>query len=259
MGTYALITGASAGLGREFAKLAAADKSNLVLVARRKNELDALAKELEVAHGIETLVVACDLAEKGAPETILRAVAARGADVEVLINNAGFGSNGAFWELDASRELGMVEVNVTALVTLTRGLLPDMVKKGRGRVLNIGSTAGFQPGPFMATYYASKAFVNSFTEALAFELRGTGVTATLSCPGATATEFAGVAGNDKSPLFKSGGVATAEAVAREAYTAMKAGKPLVVHGFKNKAGVQALRVSARSAILKISAKLNNPA
>jgi short-subunit dehydrogenase len=259
MGTYALITGASAGLGREFAKLAAADKSNVVLVARRKNELDALAKELEAAHGVETLVVACDLADPGAPKAIAREVEARGADVEVLINNAGFGSNGAFWELDALRELGMVEVNVTALVSLTRTFLPAMVRQGRGRVLNIGSTAGFQPGPFMATYYASKAFVNSFTEALAFELRGTGVTATLSCPGATATEFAGVAGNEKSPLFKAGGVATAESVAREAYAAMKAGKAMVVHGFKNKAGVQALRVSPRSAVVKIAAKLNKPA
>jgi len=258
MTTFAVITGASAGLGREFSKLAAAEGKGVVLVARRKSELDALARELEAEHKVQTIVVPVDLADKSAPDTIFREVEARGADVEYLINNAGFGSNGAFWELDPARELGMIEVNVTALAALTRLFLPAMVKKGRGRILNIGSTAGFQPGPFMATYYASKAFVNSFTEALAFELRGTGVTATVSCPGATATEFAGVAGTDKSALFKSG-VADAKTVAREAFDAMKSGKVTFVHGFKNKAGVQALRISPRSAVVAIAAKLNRPA
>jgi short-subunit dehydrogenase len=258
MTTFALITGASAGLGREFAKLAAAEGKGIVLVARRKAELDALARELETEHKVETLVIPVDLTDRGAPKVIHREVEARGADVEYLINNAGFGSSGAFWELDTTRELGMIEVNITALVTLTQLFLPAMVKKGRGRILNIGSTAGFQPGPFMATYYASKAFVNSFTESLAFELRGTGVSATVSCPGATATEFAQVAGTDKSALFKSG-VADARTVARQAFTAMTKGKARVVHGFKNKAGVQALRVSPRAAVIAMAAKLNRKA
>jgi uncharacterized protein len=148
-------------------------------------------------------------------------------------------------------------VNVRALVELTHAFVRPMVERGRGRILNLGSTAGFQPGPFMATYYASKAFVNLFTEALAYELRGTGVTATVSCPGATATEFAAVAGNEKSRLFRMG-AASPQEVAKEAYAAMMKGKPMIVHGVKNKLAVQALRVSPRSAVRAIAAALNPP-
>ncbi|NUP08073.1 MAG: SDR family oxidoreductase [Polyangiaceae bacterium] len=258
MKTYAVVTGASAGLGREFAKLLAADGFGLVLVARRRDELETLARELTASHGVEVVVLPSDLTDPTTPTTIVSEIERRGLEVEILVNNAGFGSNGNYWELDTQKELGMIQVNITALAHLTRLLLPGMVAKGRGRILNIGSTAGFQPGPFMATYYASKAFVNSFTEALAFELRGTGVTATLSCPGATATEFARVAGNDKSRLFKMGGTADAATVAKEAYLAMLAGKGTVVHGLKNKAGVQALRVSPRAAIVAVAARLNKP-
>ncbi len=255
MGTFAIVTGASAGLGKEFAKLFAAEGHGLVLVARRRAELEALKSELEAAHKVDVTVIACDLGDPAAPRQIEETL--KDHDVEFLVNNAGFGSNGNFWELDEARELGMVALNVTALVALTRVFLPAMVAKKRGRILNIGSTAGFQPGPFMATYYATKAFVNSFTEALAFELKGTGVTATVSCPGATATEFSATSGIEGSALFKAG-VATAESVALSAYQAMKAGKPRVVHGFKNKAGVQALRLSPRSAVVAIAANLNRP-
>ena len=164
-------------------------------------------------------------------------------------------TSGAFFELDLKRELEMVQVNILALLELTRGVLPGMVARKSGRILNVGSTAGFQPGPFMAAYYASKAFVNSFTEALWYELRGTGVTATVSCPGATATEFATVAGTDRSRLFRMGAASPA-AVAREGYQAMMAGKAIVVHGMKNKLGVQLLRVSPRGAIRAVTASLN---
>ncbi|MFO0618645.1 MAG: SDR family oxidoreductase [Polyangiaceae bacterium] len=256
--TYAVVTGASAGLGREFAKLFAADGHGVILVARRKDALDALARELTESHQVECVVLPCDLGRPGAATELAADIEARGLDVEFLVNNAGFGSNGKFWELDAAREIGMIDLNVTALVALTRALLPAMIARGRGRLLHIGSTAGFQPGPFMATYYASKAFVNSFAEGLAYELKGTGVTSTLSCPGATATEFAGAAGNDKSALFQSGGVMDAATVAGQAYRAMHAGKTRVVHGFKNKAGVAALRVSPRAAVVAIAAKLNKP-
>jgi short-subunit dehydrogenase len=256
--SYAIITGASAGLGREFARLFAADGHGVVLVARRKDALDELAKELSEAHKIDAVVIPCDLGKSGGADALAKDVAARGLDVEFLVNNAGFGSNGKFWELDAAREVGMVELNVTALVALTRAILPAMIEKKRGRVLHIGSTAGFQPGPFMATYYASKAFVNSFSEALSFELKGTGVTSTLSCPGATATEFASASGNENSALFKSGGVMDAKTVATQAYKAMRAGKVRIVHGFKNKAGVAALRVSPRGTVTAIAAKLNKP-
>jgi len=253
--TTALITGASAGLGAEFAKLFAADKHDLLLVARRRDRLDALASELTVAHGVRVHVVAVDLMDPAAPKVILDEVDRLGLEVGFLVNNAGFGSNGNFWELDADRERGMIEVNVTALVVLTRALLPAMVKRGSGRVLNVGSTAGFQPGPFMAGYYATKAFVNSFTEALAFELKGTGVTATVSCPGATETEFAGVAGNDKTAIFKAGAMGAIE-VATDAYRAMLKGQTVVVHGARNKLSAWSVGFSPRSVVTAIAASLN---
>ena len=255
MAMTALITGASAGLGAEFAKLFAADKHDLILVARRRERLDALAAELVKAHGIKANVVAADLAAADGAQVVIKEVDKLGLTVDMLVNNAGFGSTGRFAELDAARESEMVAVNIAVLVTLTRHYLPGMIARKQGRILNIGSTAGFQPGPFMATYYASKAFVNLFTEALAYELKGTGVTATVSCPGATATEFANVAGNDKSALFK-GGAASSVTVAREAYRAMLAGKPMVVHGFKNKISVFASRMSPRFLVRAIAASLN---
>jgi short-subunit dehydrogenase len=251
----ALVTGASAGLGLELARIFAKDKHDLVLVARRREKLDELASELGKAHGVKSLVLAADLADPKAPEAIFEQVAAAKLEVDFLVNNAGFGSNGRFHELDKRKELGMVEVNVTALLHLTRLFLPGMVARKRGRVLNVGSTAGFVPGPFMATYYASKAFVNSFTEALAHELRGTGVTATVLCPGATATEFAAVAGNDKSKLFKSG-VADSASVALYGYRAMLAGKTIAVPGIGNKLTVLAPRITPRVVARSIAARLN---
>jgi short-subunit dehydrogenase len=260
MGT-ALVTGASAGLGTEFAKLFAADGHDVVLVARRKDRLDALAAELRASAGGKAPkihVIAVDLGRADAVATLIAELARLGVEVDYLVNNAGFGSNGAFHALDAARELEMVQVNVTALVALTRALVPGMVARGKGRVLNIGSTAGFQPGPFMAVYYASKAFVNSFTEALWYELKGTGVTATVSCPGATATEFAAEAGNDKSRLFRMG-AARPDQVARDAYRAMHAGRPMLVHGFKNKVGVHGLRFTPRAMARALAGLLNkNP-
>ena len=181
----ALVSGASAGLGVESARLFAGDGHDVVLVARRRDKLEAMAAELPQKHGIVGTVVAEDLAHTGAPERIARALEERNVAIEFLVNNAGFGTLGPFSTANAQRELDLVQVNVTALVHLTRLFLPGMVARRSGRVLNVGSTAGFQPGPFMARYYASKAFVNSFTEALWFELRGTGVSATVSCPGAT--------------------------------------------------------------------------
>jgi hypothetical protein len=251
----ALITGASAGLGRDYARLFAADGHDVVLVARRRERLEELARELTANHGIQAHVLVFDLADPATPERLYAAVRDRQLTIDFLVNNAGFGTVGTFAEGDRRRELEMIQVNVTALVDITRLFLPDMLARRRGHVLNVGSTAGFQPGPFMATYYASKAFVNSFTEALAWELAGTGVTATVSCPGATATEFADHAGNANSLLFKVG-AADSTAVAREAYQAMLAGRRMVVHGLANKLGVQAVRVSPRAAVLGLAARLN---
>jgi short-subunit dehydrogenase len=253
----AIITGASAGIGQHLATLFAKDGHNVVLVARRKDKLEELAQSLRSAHGVEVTTLAIDLGKSEAPQQIFDAL--QGKQIDFLVNNAGFGSNGAFSELDMARELEMVQVNVTSLLHLTRLFLPQMVSRKFGRVLNIGSTAGFQPGPFMATYYASKAFVNHFTEALWYELKDTGVTATVSCPGATATEFANVAGNEKSALFKQPGIATAESVAKEAYDAMVSGKKMIIHGAKNKMAYQSLRVAPRSVVLAMAAKLNKQA
>jgi short-subunit dehydrogenase len=250
----ALITGASAGLGRDFARLFASDGNDTVLVARRRDRLDELAAELR-AGGVRATVIAEDLAAPEAPIRIADRLAADGIEVEFLVNNAGFGTTGSFAEIDLGRELEMIQVNITALVHLTGLLLPAMVARGNGRILNVGSTAGFQPGPGMATYYASKAFVNHFTEGLAHELKETGVTATVSCPGATATEFGEVAGNAKSILFRMG-AASSQAVAREAYDAMMAGKPMVVHGLTNKLAMESLRLSPRAVVRALVANLN---
>jgi short-subunit dehydrogenase len=254
MGT-ALITGASAGLGAEYAKLFAADKHDLVLVARRRDRLEALARELEASHGIKARVVAADLGASGGAAHVLEEVRRLGLQIDFLVNNAGFGASGAFAVLDAARQLEMIQLNIVALVTLTRALLPAMIARRSGRILNVGSTAGFPPGPFMAVYYASKAFVNSFSEGLSYELRGTGVTATVSCPGATATEFAGVAGNSRSLLFRLG-AANAATVARQGYAAMMKGKAMVIHGFKNKLTVQSLRISPRAIARAVAASMN---
>jgi hypothetical protein len=176
MSRAALITGASSGLGTEFARLCASDGADVVLVARRQDRLDPLARQLSADHGIKAHVIAADLAAPDAVDRIVADLEQHDIAVEVLINNAGFGSNGPFAQSNPRGEFDMIAVNVTAIVKLTRALLPQMLARGSGRILNIGSTAGFQPGPYMATYYATKAFVNSFSEALWFELKGTGVT-----------------------------------------------------------------------------------
>lgn len=252
----ALITGASAGLGSDYARLFASDGHDVVLVARRKEKLDELAAELSKEHGIEAHTIAADLADPGAPQSIHDEVKEKGLDIEFLVNNAGFGSNGKFVELDFAGELAMITVNITTLMHLTRLFLPAMIERGHGRILNLGSTAGFQAGPYMATYYASKAFVNHFSEALAHELKDTGVTVTVSCPGATATEFAKVAGNDKSRLFQGGSAATSMDVANHGYRAMMKGKRMAIPGFKNKFLVQTLRMSPRNTVISIAARLN---
>lgn len=252
----ALVTGASAGLGKELASLFARDGHDLVLVARSESKLRTLAGDLSRAQGITAHVVAVDLGDREVPARVLEETRRLGAEVDVLVNNAGFGSNGAFLDLDLAREKEMIAVNCAALLELTHRFVGPMRARGFGRVLNIASTAGFQPGPFMATYYATKAFVISFSEALAFELEGTGVTVTCHCPGATATEFAATAGNDKSRLFQRSGVAEAKDVALHAYRAMRTGEVLSVHGALNKIGVAGLRVTPRSVVRSIAAGLN---
>lgn len=254
----ALITGASAGLGEQFAHRFARDGHDVILVARNEARLNALAERLR-HHKVRTFVMPFDLADPTTPQRLFDAVKAKGLEVDFLVNNAGFGSTGPFLELDVAREKEMLQVNCTALLELCHRFIGPMKARGRGRVLNIASTAGFQPGPYMATYYATKAFVVSFSEALAHELKGTGVTVTASCPGATQTEFAKVAGNAETRLFQRPGVAKADDVVHDAYEAMMEGEVVAVHGWMNYLAWQSLRVSPRAVVRAITASLNRPA
>lgn len=256
MRTTALITGASAGLGAQFARLAAADGQDVVLVARNRAALEVLAGQLTAAHGVAAHIVAADLSRPETPAAIVDQLQRDGVEVHTLVNNAGFGSHGPFLAQPFDGEARMVAVNVTALMHLTHLLVPLMKAKGAGRVLNIASTAGFQPGPFMATYYATKAFVVSFSEALAVELDGTGVTVTCHCPGATATEFPARSGNGRARLFTKQQPADAADVAAHAWRAMKEGRVLAIHGFANWVGMESVRVAPRVVVRRIAAWVN---
>ena len=185
----ALITGASSGIGLELAKLFARDGYELVLVARRVERLEELGRELTQRHGVRCHTISVDLAQPDAAAEIVRRLEGAGPAVDVLVNNAGFGVLGPLATTEPETAGRMIRVNIEALTQLTRALLPGMLARRRGRILNVASTAGFAPGPLMAVYYATKAYVISFSEALAEELRGTGVTVTVLCPGPTRTEF----------------------------------------------------------------------
>jgi uncharacterized protein len=250
----ALITGASAGIGWELARLFAADKSNLVLVARRRERLEELAAELNRQHGVEVRVVATDLARPDAPRAILDQLAAENVAIDVLVNNAGFGALGAVAVLDADRQMEMVQVNVAALTHLTRLLLPGMIERRRGGVLNVASTAGFQAGPFMAVYYATKAYVISFTEALGDELAASGVKVSCLCPGPTTTEFAETAHMVNTLMFRLGPM-TAEQVARAGHRGFRQGKLLVVPGWLNFLGSMGVRYVPRGVARGIARRL----
>jgi short-subunit dehydrogenase len=256
--TTGLVTGASSGLGTHFAELLARDGHDVIVVARSEERLSALKQKLEAAHGVAVHVLPADLADPAAPQRLFDQVTAKGLRVDVLVNNAGFGSTGPFLDLPLATEAEMVEVNCTALLKLTHLFAGPMKARGFGRILNIASTAGFQPGPFMATYYATKAFVVSFSEALADELEGTGVTVTCSCPGATGTGFSTRSGNAKNRLFTMQKPAMAEDVATEAYRAMQEGAVLKVHGFANWLGVFGAQVGPRSLVRKLAREMNLP-
>ncbi|MDF1815184.1 MAG: SDR family oxidoreductase [Verrucomicrobiales bacterium] len=234
MKNTALITGASSGIGKELAQIHAEQGGDLVIVARSEEKLNELKDELESRHGISVTVLVKDLAEAGAPKEIYDAVKAAGIEVDFLINNAGFGGQGKFHERDWQVDHAMIQLNVVALTALCRYFLPDMVARNSGRILNVSSTASLLPGPLQAVYFATKAFVTSFSNALAAELHDTDVTVTALLPGATETEFASVSGMEKTNLFAN--MASARTVAEDGYNAMMAGKLEVITGitFANK-------------------------
>jgi short-subunit dehydrogenase len=252
----ALITGASSGIGRALAGLFARDGWDLVLVARDAGKLSEVARELEARHGVRCTVLPADLADPAAPEAIGRSLEERDVVVEALVNNAGFGLRGAFAETDLRRELEMIQVNVVALTHLTKLMLRGMLARGRGKILNLASTAAFVPGPGMAVYYATKAYVLSFSEALGAEIQDRGVTVTVLAPGPTRTGFGASSGAVESNLFKGPNVMDVEPVARAGYDGLMRGKRVVVPGVFNKTLVQSLRVSPRRMITAIAKSFN---
>jgi uncharacterized protein len=249
-----LITGASSGIGRQLARLFAADGARLVLVARSREKLDELAAELAASHGTEARVIVADLGQPDGPGQVVQALAQARAEVDVLVNNAGFGAHGLVAELGAERQAGIISVNVTALTQLTALLLPAMLERRHGAILNVASTAAFQPGPNQAVYCATKAYVLSFTEALAEETRGTGVRVSCLAPGATDTGFAAEAEMSGTRLFR-WSVMDADRVARAGHGGLRHGKTLIVPGMLNRVLAFSVRLSPRGLVTKISAYL----
>ncbi len=252
-----LITGASGGLGEKFAWLCAADHHDVVLVARSKEKLDVLASELSTKYGIHATVLAHDLSQGDAVGLLVRELQEKNIAIDILINNAGFGAYGKFHETTFDLEKQLIAVNIRALTELTKALLPGMVRRGEGKVLNVASTAAFQPGPLMAVYYASKAYVMNFSLALSDETKGTGVTVTCLCPGPTKTGFEKNALMGTSRLFQRK-IMDAESVAKIGYDALKARRPLVVAGRMNAFAAFMTRFVPRMTAAAIARRAQSP-
>ena len=253
-----LITGASGGIGYELAKLFAKDGNNLLLVSRNGEKLEEVAREIKAAHKVRCTIFAGDLSVPGSPDALFEEIKKAPYDIEVLVNNAGFGSLGRFHELPLEEQLEMIQLNVTSLAHLTRLVLPEMIARKRGRIVNIASIAAYQPGPFMAVYYATKAFVVSFSEAIANELHRTGVRVTTICPGPTTTGFSTRAGAESSSLFRKNMTMDAATVARIGYEGMLRNKTVVITGGKNRFLAMGARLAPRGLSANIARSLNEP-
>ena len=247
----ALITGASSGIGLELARICAAEKRDVVLVARGARNLAELAASLERDHDVRAYVIAADLATSEGVERILSRIGELRLNIELLINNAGYGVYGPFVQTRLETELQMIQVNIVALTQLTKRLLPPMLARRSGRIMNVASTAAFLPGPLMAVYYATKAYVLSFSEALANEVTGSHVTVTALCPGPTASNFQAAAGLEESKLVFGKKLPSAREVARAGYDGMMAGKTVVIPGLSNQFIANAPRFLPRAAMAKI--------
>ncbi|WP_035987156.1 SDR family NAD(P)-dependent oxidoreductase [Leptolyngbya sp. KIOST-1] len=254
-----LITGASSGIGYELARVCAAHHHDLVLVARREERLLALKDELEAAHGILVWTYRGDLTEADTRQQFFDWTEFKGITPYGLVNNAGFGDLSTFVESSWEKQNAMLQLNIVALTHLSRLYLPKMVAQGQGRILNVASTAAFLPGPYMAVYYASKAYVLSFTEAIASELEGTGVTATTLCPGPTESEFQAQADAKNAKLFEGKTLPTSAEVAAYAYAAMEKGQRIAVHGTTNKMLSLATRLLPRKNLAEVARELQKPA
>jgi len=252
MNRTALITGASGGIGLELTKIFAKEKYSLVLLARREEKLKEIAKELHEKYHINIFVLSKDLSDPNSPKEIKKELKENNIQIDILVNNAGFGNAGKFVKNDIEKELNMIQVNIASLTELTHLFLPEMIKNKYGKILNVASTAAFQPVPMLNAYSATKSYVLHFTEALGNELIGTGVTTTALCPGPTPTNFAirsklGEIGSDKAPGAKE--------VAEAGYTALMKGKPVIVVGIKNKFMTFLTKITPRSLVVKITGKL----
>ena len=254
----ALVTGASGGLGAEFARIFAREGYNLLLVARSERLLRERSSELSRTYGVEVRWIALDLAEQGAPQRLLESVREERVEVEALVNNAGFGDISPLAHADAEKISRMVELNVRCLTELCRGIVPGMLERGSGAVLNVASVAAFMPGPYMASYFATKAYVLSFSEALSAELSGIGVTCTALCPGPTRTGFWKAAGDEGSPLLSALPCKTPAHVAEEGYRGLARGKAIVVPGWTNKIAAFGARFLPRAAVRGLAARAIRP-
>jgi short-subunit dehydrogenase len=259
-GQTALITGASAGIGVDLAECFARDGYDLILTARSEGALADVAGRLTGAHGVKAHVIAQDLGAHGGGSAVAAKIADSGLSVDVVVNNAGYGHAGALTSSDLATQLGMIDLNVRALVELTYLYWDRMLASGRGGVLNVASTAAFQPGPLMANYYASKAYVLSFSEAMWEEARGTGVHVSCLCPGPTVSQFRERAGTGKTRLAKTAGAAMASApVARAGYEAWKRNQRVIVTGARNAFQAGMVKYIPRERLLRIVRNVQSPA
>ena len=260
MAEYALITGASGGIGAEFARIAASKKINLILLARNSEKLIKLRTELEERYTIKVLAVGCDLSEQDAVDKITALLYRRNIVPDILINNAGFGMYGPFESIGDDNEMNMIQLNVTFLTELTKVIYRQMLKKRKGKILNVASVAGFAPGPWMAVYHATKAYVLSFSQALAAEAKGRGVTVTALCPGPVKTNFENRAAKGKKmKLFKIfGKLPTAEKVAEYGWKSMMKRKTVAIHGRKWRLRIFIGRFLSRNIIVSRTGDRNKP-
>jgi short-subunit dehydrogenase len=248
----ALITGSSNGIGYEMAKVHAEKGDNLVLVARCKSKLDELKKELEEKYKIKIYTIGKDLSVPGAALEVFDELKRQNISVDYLINNAGFGDFGLFAECDWHKQEQMINLNITTLAHLTWLLLPDMINRKSGKILNVASTASFQPGPTMSVYFASKAFVLSFSEAINNEVKEHGITVTALCPGGTHSGFQAAASSQEGKHFEGKNFATSGEVAEFGYRAMMKGKAVAIHGLKNTIMANSVRFAPRSLVVKVT-------
>lgn len=255
----ALITGASNGIGLELAKVHASKGGDLVLVARNKSKLEELKTELENQYKIKVYIIDKDLSANNSAQEVYDQTTKQNIQIDYLVNNAGFGDFGMFVETDWDKELRMINLNMTTLTQFTKLYLQDMVKRKSGKIMNVASTAAFQSGPTMAVYYATKAYVLSFSEAVDNEVRDKGITVTTLCPGATESGFQAAAAMEESNLVKGKKLPTSKEVAEYGYAAMLKGKTVAIHGLMNWIMANSVRFTPRAIVVKLTRKIQDKA